>query len=165
MVFSLSVGNPQRGQILLGLCVHYQRLLRVRANIVLVVIEVGVLNAVEQLLSLVLGRLIRHSGCGVHENADTGRGGRGPARSGGRQNVNGIGVGKDSLAPGLVDLAQSRGDLHVVGVFHSPTQSCTAAFVDGSGRSGKQRYHGFLRGAGFGLLHRGRGCRLYGYLL
>src|ERR1039457_4992861 len=38
-----------------------------------------------------------------------------------------------------------------------PMQGCFAALAYGSGRSGKQRDHGFLRGARFSLLPRGRG--------
>ena len=76
------------------------------------------MNAVDQILYPDLGRPIRHPRCGVHEDADTGRGGRGPL---------------------------------------GPMQGCFAALAYGSGRSGKQRDHGFLRGARFSLLHRGRG--------
>src|ERR1035438_10456474 len=45
-----------------------------------------------------------------------------------------------------------------------PTQGCFAALVYGSGRSGKQRDHGFLRGARFSLLHCGRGRRRKSFL-
>src|ERR1039457_3054656 len=46
-----------------------------------------------------------------------------------------------------------------------PMQGCFAALAYGSGRSGKQRDHGFLRGARFSLLHCGRGRRRESFLV